>query len=126
MRGFQLRYAGLVAGALLVLLLFTGFHAMFAIQQILPSDVALNVRPLLEQSTYRVFFVGVLYIAVVTLAAIFLSHRALGPVGRLEDEVREMAESGGFNGELKVREGDGLEDLVVAINQLLRGKRERK
>jgi len=122
----QLRYALLVAGSLSVLLLFTGFHALFAIKQVLPPDMATQIAPALAASSFRVFVVGVLYIGVVTLAAVFLSHRAVGPLGRLEDEIRRMRESPEVQLPLKTRSGDDLEPLINELNGLIekiRGQR---
>jgi hypothetical protein len=117
--GFQWRFAALVAGSLTVLLLFTGLHGLFVAQLVLPEDVAQQVRPVLAQSTIRVFLVGAVYIAVVTLAAVFLSHRTVGPLGRLEEDLNHLAESPDEPEPIKVREGDGLEGLVSAVNRLM-------
>ena len=117
--GFQWRFAALVAGSLTVLLLFTGLHGLFVAQLVLPNEVSRQIRPVLVQSTLRVFLVGAIYIAVVTLAAVFLSHRTVGPLGRLEEDLNRLAEGGEELEPLKVREGDGLESLVSAINRLI-------
>lgn len=117
--GFQWRFAALVAGSLTVLLLFTGLHGLFVAQLVLPDEVSRQIRPVLVQSTLRVFLVGVIYIAVVTLAAVFLSHRTVGPLGRLEEDLKRLAETDDELEPLKVREGDGLESLVNAINRLI-------
>jgi hypothetical protein len=117
--GFQWRFAALVAGSLTVLLLFTGLHGLFIAQLVLPEDISQQIRPVLAQSTLRIFLVGVVYIGVVTLAAVFLSHRTVGPLGRLEEDLRRLADSNEPIEPLKVREGDGLEGLVNAVNRLI-------
>jgi len=118
-RGFQLRYTLLVAGSLLALLLFSGLHGIFMTQMTLPPDVMESFQPILWASTGRLFVAGIIFIAVVVLAAIFLSHRAVGPTMRLEEEIRRMAAASQPSHSLKVREGDEFETLVDAINLLL-------
>ena len=75
----------LVAGSLLVLLAFTGLHAIFIAKTFLPADAFHLFQANLYPSTWRLFGVGAMYIAVVTLAAMFISHRMVGPAHRLAD-----------------------------------------
>ena len=82
--------------------------------------------PEIQASTIRLVVVGLLYITVVTLGAVFLSHRALGPLGRLEQELHDMAQSNVMVTELKVREGDDLEQVVNGINDLIRRQRTKQ
>jgi methyl-accepting chemotaxis protein len=117
--GFQVRYAALVAGALLVMLLFAGFHAFFVARTALSPTALKEFEPILETSTWRLFAVGLMYIAVVTIAAIFISHRIVGPAQRLEEEIAKIAESTQPIEPLHVREGDEFEGLVGAINKLV-------
>ncbi len=124
MRGFQLRYAALVAGSLVVLLIFAGLHGIYIVESYFPQDLANEFRSSIQGSTWRLFAVGTVYVAVVTMAAIFLSHRAVGPAHRLEEEIRKMAESSNGGESLKIREGDDFEGLVQAINQLLKKVRK--
>jgi len=94
-----------------VLLLFTGLHGLFVAKLILPQEIAQQIQPMFAASTLRLFVVGVIYIAVVTLAAAFLSHKAVGPVGRLEDDLRRLVGSPEPPGGLTVREGTVLREL---------------
>ncbi len=99
MKGFQLRYVALVAGSLLVMLMIAA--------------------ALITDSAARFFVVGLVYVFVVTIAAVFLSHRAVGPTRRIEEELREIVENKNGSHQLKIREGDDFEGLVHAINKLL-------
>ena len=125
-RGFQLRYAFLVAGSLGVLLLFAGFHGFFIASSMLPTDVFQEYKPHLINSTLRLFVVGFLYITVVTLAATFLSHRTVGPTERLEKDINDIAKSKSQDPKLYVREGDELDGVVKAINNLIRSIKGRQ
>ncbi len=109
----------LVAGSLTVLLLFAAFHAAYVAQNALTPEAFEAFRPALFTSTWRLLLVGVMYIGVVTLASVFISHRITGPTGRLETEILKIAEGGEVSSPLHVREGDEFEGLVGAINKLV-------
>ncbi len=109
----------LVAGSLVVLLAFTGVHAIFIAQNYLPADIYAAFYPVLKSSTWRLCTVGAMYIGVVTMAAMFISHRMVGPAHRLADQIRRQTDAGHKGEMLKVRDGDELEDLVQAINMYI-------
>ena len=115
----------LVAGSLVVLLAFTGFHAVFIAKTYLPPEAYRLFESSLYSSTWRLFGVGIMYIAVVTLAAIFISHRMVGPAHRLVDEIKKHIQSGHSKSPIRVREGDELEDVVRAINELIEHTSQR-
>ena len=119
MRGFQLRYSALVAGSLVVLLVFSSLHSLYVAKAVLPADVSDRIWHTLTQSSIRLFFVGLFYIGVVTVAAVFLSHRITGPAFRLEQEIRGMVSSPDGIKPLKIRQGDELEGVVEAVNELV-------
>ena len=68
----------------------------------------------------RLALVGGLYVAVMILAAAFLSHRAVGPVARLAEELKEKIHKNVSIEHLHVRSGDDLEPLIEVLNQVLR------
>lgn len=107
------------------MLVFSGLHGLFVIKNVPLADSTFQIRAMLQESTWRLFLVGSLYIVVMTLAAMFLSHRAVGPLARLEDELRELSDDSSDR-YLKVREGDELENLVGEINKVLKTRRESK
>lgn len=116
----------LVAGSLSVLLLFAAFHAAYVARNALTPEAFEAFRPALMTATWRLILVGVMYIGVVTLASVFLSHRIVGPTQRLEREILKIAEGTASENEIHVRDGDEFEGLVGAINKLVvkvRGKK---
>jgi hypothetical protein len=119
LKGLQLRYAFLVAGSLFVLLLFCGLHGIFVAKKAIPTLVSPEFLPILRESTWRLFGVGLLYIGVVTFAAVLISHRTVGPAYRLEEEIRAMSEPNREIDVIKIRHGDEFESLVSAINSLI-------
>ena len=117
--GLQLRYVFLVGGSLLVLLKFAGLHGYILVKTLLPVEISTSLQPLIFTSTVRLMIVGLFYVGVVTLAAAFLTHRTVGPLQRLEDEIWRIATSTSDPlPHIKVREGDGLENIVIAVNKL--------
>jgi hypothetical protein len=119
MRGFQLRYVGLVAGSLLVLLVIAGAHTLYLGRSLFLDEASRQYEPLIQASMFRFFIVGFFYVVVVTLAAVFLSHRAVGPTRRIEEELNDIVENKSNGHLLKIREGDDFEGLVKSINRVL-------
>lgn len=92
---------------------------IFVSKSNLPYDQFVSFLPALRASTWRLFSVGLVFTFVMTMAAIFISHRAVGPLQRLEDEIRQHLDSDKPVGQFKVREGDDLEDLIALLNKLI-------
>jgi hypothetical protein len=126
MRGFQLRYALLVAGSLIVLLTFASLHGLFVARTELPAELSNKIWGSLRVSTWRLVWVGLLYTAVVTIAAVFLSHRFTGPAVRLAADIRAMAEDPTTLRPLAIRDGDDLDGIVQAINELIEKIKEKQ
>src|SRR5262249_20833282 len=99
--------------------MFAALHGIVLIKAVHGDPLSDAGRAFMVASTWRLCWVGLLYIGVMTLAAMFLSHRMVGPLERLEDELYARAEKREFKKPLFVREGDELESLINAINQFL-------
>ena len=119
-QGFQLRYTALVAGSLLVMLMFAGFHGFYVAQEALPEAAYLDFKPNLIELTLRLVLVGLIYVAVLIMAAAFLAHRTVGPTYRMTEKLKEMAKPGKVIEPLHVREGDDFEYLAEGINKLIK------
>ncbi len=118
-KGFQLRYTALVAGSLAVFVAFSAFYIVFAFQSYLSPDLMAEMEPGFQQALVRFVLVGLIYVIIFTVAAIFLSHRLVGPTHRIEEELRQLAQIDQPFESLKVREGDEFEGLVRSINLVL-------
>lgn len=94
------------------------------IQSHIPPEVLAEFQPVFRQSMARFILVGAIYIIVITLAAVFLSHRTVGPAYRIEQELRKRLESNSEPGPLKIRHGDDFEPLITTINQLIEKLRQ--
>lgn len=118
-QGFQLRYTALVAGSLAVFVAFAAFYLVYAFQSLVPADVLAGFESGFSQTIIRLVLVGIIYVIIFTVAAIFLSHRLVGPTHRIEEELRKIGDSDAPIEPLKVREGDEFEGLVHSINKVL-------
>jgi len=103
----------------MVMMVFAAFYICYAMQTLVPSEVRAGIETGFKQSIERFVLVGIIYVIVFTIAAIFLSHRLVGPTHRIEEELRRIADSNQSFEPLQVREGDEFEGLIHAINKVL-------
>jgi len=59
-----------------------------------------------------------LLMPIIIIVSMFLSHKTVGPLTRLERNIRAVSE-GNLQMRLKVRKGDALFGLTQAINEML-------
>lgn len=114
-----MRYTALVFGSLALLLIFASLHWLYWARATLSKEAFELIWPALKASTVRLFVVGGLYISVVSVAAVFLSHRLVGPASRLEKDLRTISKTPEKANMLHVRSSDELEGVVEAINDLI-------
>lgn len=127
-RPFQWRVVGLVAGSMLSALLLFGAFAWFQYRVL---RRALTEYPeLLESLNGQTLYYGsvigsafLLLLALSVLLSIRITHRVVGPVNRLRDELELMRKKDSVS-VLAVRDDDELDDLVKAINRLILHLRE--
>ena len=48
-----------------------------------------------------------------------VSHKVVGPIERLEHEIKHIAESGNYTKRIHLRENDELKPVANAINRLM-------
>jgi len=73
-------------------------------------------------------YMSILYLILITIFGLFISHKMAGPVYRLRKNLKEMSD-----GKLdlktfhfKLRKGDELQELVIALNQFLESVKKAK
>lgn len=110
----QLKFIGIVIAAFLVLLLFILWNVHALLVTIMPSGIlAASKRYLIT------FAAGTLVIVIVTaLVIIKYTHKFFGPIPRIRQELRSMAEEDRY-WLLRVRGGDFLNELVEDINIII-------
>lgn len=127
-RPFQWRMIGLVAGTMLAVFLLLGAFAWFQ-YQIIQQTVAGNPELLDLINDHMVYYFGVtgaaclLVLALSILLTVRFTHRVVGPVNRLRDELELMQKKDSVS-VLAIRDDDELQDLVKAINRVILHMRE--
>lgn len=118
--GLQLRYMGIIISTMLLVAFGVGwviYHTSWSkivdtpdlsLDQL--SDIFDTVNTLL----FRWIFV---FIFVIAILSIFVSHKIAGPVYRLEETTRIIA-SGDLTYQINLRHGDELGDLQDAFNKM--------
>ena len=114
----QLKYAFMIGGALAVCLLLMLAHIWLIIES-KESELA---NPILIETMKELrmwmMLSGLIYMFVIPILSIFISHKIAGPVYRLERSVAEVLESSGPIRKITLRDGDELHTLAGLINQL--------
>ncbi|MFB6344144.1 MAG: hypothetical protein ABEK50_00020 [bacterium] len=122
-RSFQWKMVGLLAGTLLSALILFGSFAWYQ-YQLIQQFMALHTEHLASvngEIAYYATVIGTAFLllfALGVLLAIRLTHRVVGPVNRLRDELELMRKKDEIN-VLAVRDDDELKDLVEAINKVI-------
>jgi len=120
-RKIQFVYLGLslipmlvLSGTIYYLIYITIIHHI-AIPEIIINNI---LKPF---STVNILLLIALpiVIAVVTYRALITSHRVAGPLYRIEQDLKQMAKTGDFSRQIKIRQKDQLQGLTTKVNNLL-------
>ena len=108
-----------VAGCLYYLI----FQIM-AEQLAIPESIAYNLMPVLHKINF-LLLIGLPPIVIfLFLWGTILTHRLIGPLNRLENDLREISE-GNYSVRLKLRKDDDLRPIADTINKII-DKLEKK
>lgn len=118
--GLQLRYMGIIITTMLMVAFGVGwtiYHtswSQIANTQDLTIDKLADIFDAVNSTLVRWIFV---FVFVIAILSIFVSHKIAGPVYRLEETTRLIA-SGDLTGKIYLRHGDELQDLQEAFNMM--------
>lgn len=105
----------IIIGGCLYYIMFT----LMAEQLGIPESIACNLLPVIRKiNLILAVFVPPTFLGIL-LWGIFLSHKFIGPLERLEKELHRIAESGDITRRLRVRRSDAIKPIADAINKLL-------
>lgn len=121
----QKKYLALLLVSMLVpIILVSGclYYLIFNImaEQIgIPEYIAYNLLPVVKKINF-VLLVGVPPILLVLIMwGVVLSHKFIGPIERVKNEVDKITESGDYKRRIKLRKNDDIIPVADAINRLL-------
>ncbi|MGB2705295.1 MAG: HAMP domain-containing protein [Candidatus Omnitrophota bacterium] len=126
----QTKYLVLILISILVPLFIVGgclYYLIFQImaeQLAIPEAIAYNLFPVVERINF-LLIVGVPPIVILLFIwGAVLSHRLIGPLERLENDLRKISD-GDYSMRLKIRKDDDLRPIADAINKII-DKLEKK
>jgi len=120
MKGMQLRYMGLVAVPLVVLLgglYYLIYYSVFT-QMLIPEAIVTTLLPAMKKVNITVAVILPVALYLILRAALIYSNRVIGPVPRLERELDRVI-AGDYSVRLKARNKDELQSLISKLNVLL-------
>lgn len=121
----QRRYLVLLLVSMLVPLVVVGgclYYLIFMVmadQLGIPESIAINLFPVIQKINLVLLVAVPPVILVMVLWGVFLSHRFVGPLDRLEDELDRMAEDSDYSRRITLRKNDDLKPIADRINKLL-------
>ncbi|MFA5779772.1 MAG: hypothetical protein WC947_06515 [Elusimicrobiota bacterium] len=115
----QLKYAFMIGGVLIAMLLLVEYHTYLTIQSILPNILSSAIGKQVRQIHLWLIVNSFIYTALVAVVSVYISHKIAGPVFKLKKQLREIIDSGDTNKKIFLRKGDELADLAAVINELL-------
>jgi len=120
MKGMQLRYMGLVAVPLVVLLgglYYLIYYSVFT-QMLIPEAIVTTLLPAMKKVNITVAVILPVALYLILRAALIYSNRVIGPVPRLERELDRVI-AGDYSVRLKARNKDELQSLISKLIVLL-------
>lgn len=121
----QYRVISLIAVCFIVLtvLIQVSFYAF--LRAVIPKIEIIEHQFDILRFAFWVMFLAFVALFVTAVIVVLLTHRMVGPVPRLENELKEMIATGNYH-ELKVRKTDVLRNLVDVFNQIISKLQESK
>ncbi|MEA3506688.1 MAG: HAMP domain-containing protein [Elusimicrobiota bacterium] len=112
---YQMRYTSIIILAMLIMALIMGGMAWWQIKVMDPTPQQWD-----KLAGWGAYFIRViLTLGIAFFAGIYLSHKIVGPIRRLENGLREL-NAGEFDINVKLRAGDEMKEIAEEIDRLSR------
>jgi methyl-accepting chemotaxis protein len=118
----QLKVGLLIALALLTLVVVFLFQTFMGLNDILQYGI--NVDRASRMRLFQMVF-GLVYAVFIFLFSIYLSHKIAGPLYRLENDVKTLAQDGDLTRMFRLRKRDEMQGMAEALNTLVTRFREK-
>jgi len=126
----QMKFLLLILLCILIPLFAVGGCLYYLIFQILaeqlgiPESIAANLIPVLNKINFLLLVGLPPVLVLIFILAIILTHRLIGPLNRLERDLKRISE-GDYSVRLKLRKNDDLRPIADTINTII-DRLERK
>lgn len=118
--GLQLRYMGIIISTMLLVAFGVGwviYHTSWSRIANTPDLTLDKLSEIFDAVNSVLLRWVVVFIFAIAILSIFVSHKIAGPVYRLE-ETSKLIASGDLTHQIQLRQGDELQDLQEAFNQM--------
>jgi len=116
-KSLQLKYIAVIFVSVVFALILMGLDLYYTLYKLILLDNP-SLVPLLHRA-HSVFLVRiVLYLAIIFVVALFVSHRLAGPIFRFERSAQEVG-SGNLTHRVSLRTGDDLLELQEEFNAMV-------
>lgn len=122
----QMKYAFIIGGVLFLIVLLMEAHTFLVIRTVEPDFANPALLSALKSLQMWMLASGFIYMIVIPILSIFLSHKIAGPLYRMEKSIQEALDSEGPIRPIKLRQGDELQSLADLINQLFERLPQKK
>ncbi len=115
----QFKYAVMIGGVLAVVLFLMQAHTFLIIRTAEPELMnPMLVQPLKDLRLWMLAS-GLIYMIVIPILSIFVSHKIAGPLYRFEKSLRDALKAEGPVPPIHLRRGDELQGMADLFNQLI-------
>ncbi|MBL8024070.1 MAG: hypothetical protein JNK54_07305 [Elusimicrobia bacterium] len=118
-RRLQFKYALLIGGVLATIVALLEAHVFLVIRMVEPEFMNPVLLEPLKSLQLWMLASGLIFMVVIPILSIFVSHKIAGPLFRFEKTLRDAIHSEGPIPPIHLRQGDELQSLADLINQLL-------
>ncbi len=116
----QIRYAGFIALTLMLFLILTEVEIFLIIKTFLNASHGSDVTMQVKMLQTILLLGGYIFIAIVVVVSIYLSHRIAGALYRIEKIVKYVSNSGDLKQRIVLRKNDELKELASILNEMFK------
>ncbi len=114
----QVKYAIIIGAVLAFVVILMETHTLLVIRTFQPEFTSPAMLEALRSLQMWMLASGLVYMIVIPILSIFISHKIAGPLFRLEKSIRDALETEGPIRPIKLRDGDEFQGLAGMVNKL--------